>query len=327
MRLYSIVIASFPKYRTSFLGDQRLPKLSKYTTRLFLFAYATQWVPGPVALSRFTIPLSFRCAPLVDNMLHMKTLKYSTRIRLRVRSIAHWLCQTVFLLSFRHFFFFAVTPCPCLYEPRYSPCSYLYRTRYRDPAPSRDRDVAASSWRRAALLSFTAFATLAAPPIKNPSAPNIGRNGNAPPRFVVGSIRFFVTFFLVIFFFGFMPMPILILAFIAAQTAAALSLRAESLATTHLSALSASTLSAACLSVWSLLREYAMSCSRHAADLFPSSPLASRFVSRVPRQNPEYVTQKEARLSLDSADRCTTLTFITVLYLRCRAVDVRPLRL
>jgi len=66
----------------------------------------------------------------------------------------------------------------------------------------------------------------------------------APPHFAVGSIRFFVTFFLV-FFFSFMSMPIL--AFIVAQTAAAtaLSLRAESLVTTSSSALSTSTLSAA----------------------------------------------------------------------------------
>jgi len=59
------------------------------------------------------------------------------------------------------------------------------------------------------LLSFTAFATLAAPPIKDPSEPNIGRNGNAPPRFAVGSIRFSDAFFLVVFFFDFMFMPIL----------------------------------------------------------------------------------------------------------------------
>jgi len=103
-----------------------------------------------------------------------------------------------------------------------------------------------------ALLSFTAFATLAAPPIKDPSEPNIGRNGNTPPRFAVGSIRFSDAFFLVVFFFDFMLMPIL--AFIAAQTAAAavLSLRAESLAVTR------------------------------PSGFMPSSPLASRFVSRVP---------------------------------------------
>ena len=47
------------------------------------------------------------------------------------------------------------------------------------------------------------------------SEPNIGRNDNAPSRFAVGSIRFFVTFFFVVFFFDFMPMPILVLAFIA----------------------------------------------------------------------------------------------------------------
>ncbi|KYN23144.1 hypothetical protein ALC57_04448 [Trachymyrmex cornetzi] len=94
---------------------------------------------------------------------------------------------------------------------------------------------------------FTAFATLAAPLIKDPSAPNVGRNDNAPPRFAVGNIRFFIIFFVVFFvvfflivFLGFMPMPILVLVFIAAHTAAAaaLSLRAESLAVTRASALS-----------------------------------------------------------------------------------------
>jgi len=37
------------------LGDRRLLKLSKYTTRLFFLAYATQWVPDSIVLSRFTI--------------------------------------------------------------------------------------------------------------------------------------------------------------------------------------------------------------------------------------------------------------------------------
>jgi len=127
-----------------------------------------------------------------------------------------------------------------------------------------------------------------------------------------------------------MPISILVLAFIAAQTAAAaaLSLRAESLAVTRPSTLSVSTLSAVCLSVRSLLREYAMSCSRHAASsgFMPSSSLASRFVSPGRKtDSSKYVTRKEARLSLDSADRCATLTFATVLYLRCGAVDVHPL--
>jgi len=31
-----------------------------------------------------------------------------------------------FLLSLWRFFFFAATPCPCLYKPRYSPYSYLW---------------------------------------------------------------------------------------------------------------------------------------------------------------------------------------------------------
>ncbi|EGI69382.1 hypothetical protein G5I_01886 [Acromyrmex echinatior] len=84
-------------------------------------------------------------------------------------------------------------------------------------------------------FAILTFATLAAPPIKDPSAPNIGKNGNAPPRFAIGSIRFFVAFFFVVFFFGFMFMSILVLAFIAAQmaAAAALSFRAESLVTTR----------------------------------------------------------------------------------------------
>jgi len=43
---------------------------------------------------------------------------------------------------------------------------------------------------------------------------NIGRNSNALPRFAI-SIRFFIAFFLDIFF-GFMLMLILVLAFIAA---------------------------------------------------------------------------------------------------------------
>ena len=105
------------------------------------------------------------------------------------------------------------------------------------------------------------------------------------------------AFFLVVFF-GFMPMPILVLTFIAVQTAAeaAFSLRAESLAVTRPRALSASTSFAACLS---LLREYVMSCSR-LANLRPrhlwlvASPAEGRKTG-----SPEYVIQKKACLSLD----------------------------
>ena len=95
---------------------------------------------------------------------------------------------------------------------------------------------------------FTVLATLATPPIKNLSAPNIDSKSNALSRFTVGSIRFFVIFFLVVvFFFDFMLMPVLILAFIAVQTVVAttLSLRAESLAVTRFHPFSANTLSAA----------------------------------------------------------------------------------
>jgi len=71
--------------------------------------------------------------------------------------------------------------------------------------------------------------TLAGPPINDPSAPNIGKICNIPPRFAVRNIRF-VSFF--VFNFVFIPMPIFVLAFIAAQTAvaAALSPRVEFLA-------------------------------------------------------------------------------------------------
>jgi len=70
-----------------------------------------------------------------------------------------------------------------------------------------------------ALLLLTAFATPTAPPINDPNAPNIGKIGNIPSRFAVGSTRFFA-----VFFFVFIPMPIFVLVFIAAQMAAATAL-------------------------------------------------------------------------------------------------------
>ncbi|KYN17599.1 hypothetical protein ALC57_10114 [Trachymyrmex cornetzi] len=109
-------------------------------------------------------------------------------------------------------------------------------------------------------------------------------------------VIFFVVFFLIVFF-GFIPMPILVLVFIAAQTAAAtaLSLKAESLAVTH-------------------------------ADLYPYHLwliASSAEYSDRKTGSPGYVTRKEACLSLDSTDCRPTLKFATVLYLRCRTVDVR----
>ncbi|KYN24365.1 hypothetical protein ALC57_04027, partial [Trachymyrmex cornetzi] len=93
---------------------------------------------------------------------------------------------------------------------------------------------------------------------------------------------------------------ILVLVFIAAQTAAAaaLSLKAKSLAVTRL------------------------------ADLYPYHLWLIASSAEYPDRktgSPGYVTRKEARLSLDSADCRPTLTFATVLYLRCRTVDVRSL--
>ena len=79
------------------------------------------------------------------------------------------------------------------------------------------------------------------------------RIGKIPPRFTTSSIRFFIGFF----FFVFKPIPIFVLAFIAAQTAvaAALSPRVESFAVIRFRASSASILSATCRFVKSLLRE------------------------------------------------------------------------
>ena len=130
--------------------------------------------------------------------------------------------------------------CSCLYGLSCSP--YLYGTKCSPWLCSIARswcysglraDIAWLCCRYHFVYKFTA------PPIKDQSASNIGRN--APPRFAVGNIRFFVVVF-------FIPIPILVLAFIAAQVAAAttLSLKAESLATMRPSALSVSTSSAAC---------------------------------------------------------------------------------
>ena len=46
------------------------------------------------------------------------------------------------------------------------------------------------------LFELTSYGFAVISLIKDLSAPNIGRNGNAPPRFAVGSIRFFIAFFL-----------------------------------------------------------------------------------------------------------------------------------
>ena len=117
-------------------------------------------------------------------------------------------------------FFFCYILSAFVEKLRYSPSPYLCGAKYSPrPYSTRDRDVAASRADVARLCyHFTTFATLAAPPIKDPSTPNIGRKGNMPSRFTIGNIRFFVVFFLVVVFFNFMPKPILVFA---AQTAAA----------------------------------------------------------------------------------------------------------
>jgi len=75
---------------------------------------------------------------------------------------------------------------------------------------------------QSAALFHRAIMTLQFPRV---DAPNIGRKGNAPLMIAIDSIRFFVVFFFVVFFFfGFMLMAILVLVFIAVQTAASAAL-------------------------------------------------------------------------------------------------------
>jgi len=129
--------------------------------------------------------------------------------------------------------------CSCLYGLSCSPRPYLYGTKYSPWLCSIARswccsglrvDIAWFCCRYHFVYKFTT------PPIKDQSAPNIGRNGNAPPRRKYPLFRRRL-----------LHSHILVLAFIAAQVAAAttLSLKAESLATMRPSALSVSTSSAA----------------------------------------------------------------------------------
>ena len=125
-------------------------------------------------------PLSFRFMPLIENVLRMKTpLKYDTRIRL----VNSFNCTLIvarqhFYHSFSVFFFFAATPCSCTNRVR--ACICTERDTVRDPVPSRDCDVAVLRADVARLCCRLLFSILTAPPIKDPSAPNISRN-NAPP--------------------------------------------------------------------------------------------------------------------------------------------------
>ena len=165
---------------------------------------------------RPNLPLSFRCMSFVNNALRMKIpLNYTIRVYILQ---AHPIALVVaWRHSYRLFdvFFFVDTPCTRLYELRYSPRPYLYGERYNPQSCSiaQSRRCSSWNWRRTALL-FTVFAALATLPIKDPSAPNIVRNGNTLSCFAI-EIRFFIIFLFVIFFFGFMTMPILILTFIA----------------------------------------------------------------------------------------------------------------
>jgi len=224
------VIASFPKYRISFLGDRRLSKLLKYTTRLFFFAYAIQWVPGSVASSRFTIPLSFRCAPLIGNMLRMKTLLKYTRIRLASSfNCIYGSCAR------RHFYrLFGVFFSLQLHLVHVCMGRDTIRTRICTEIQS------ATPLHRAIVIIATLRADIARLCCRLPLSPRwpLRRSRTRDWQKRTASFRcwkylLFHRFFLVVFFFGFMSILILVLTFITVQTATAatFTLRVKSLMT------------------------------------------------------------------------------------------------
>jgi len=103
-----------PKISHQFLGWSKITEIVKvYDAIVPRVCYP---VPGPIASFKLMILLSFRRAPLINNVLRMKTpLKYDTRIRLtssfNCTSIVP--LEDIFIVSLA-FFFFAATPCPRL---------------------------------------------------------------------------------------------------------------------------------------------------------------------------------------------------------------------
>ena len=104
--------------------------------------------------------------------------------------------------------------------------------------------------------------------------------GKILPSFAIGNIRFFIGFF----FFVFMPIPIFVLVFIAAQiyaqinaVTAALSSRVESFAVIRFRASSASILSTSFREIFAPRISYVMFATRHINGLMPWSSLANLF--------------------------------------------------
>jgi len=72
-QLYSIV-TSFSKYRTSSLGSKITETVKVHYAVVSLRVGYPMSLPGPVASSKFTIPISFRRKSFIGNALCMKIL-------------------------------------------------------------------------------------------------------------------------------------------------------------------------------------------------------------------------------------------------------------
>jgi len=155
-------------------------------------------MPGPFALSDTAYRQCVTHKNSSKNMVYACVLP----VDLIVCSLSH---PQAFLMFFDFFFSLLLHPVHAYTDQGTIP---IHICRERDEVlPSCDCDVVAPRVDVAQLCCRSAFATPAAPPIKDPSALNIGKTGNIPPRFAVGSIRFFVVFFFFVFTFVFMPMP------------------------------------------------------------------------------------------------------------------------
>lgn len=177
-------------FRYCSLGDRRLSKLSKYIARSPLFAYATQWMMARtiniIQIYNTLVSTYSSCRVLCMKM----PLYYGICIR-SVSCCSYTLVVTSLgiRIAFLTFFF-----------PRDSSSMFVWgKIKFRD-LPWRGY-FNSSSW-CATLLSFTAFATPAAP-TNEPIIPNKGRIDRIPSRFAIRSTRLFVVLFFLFFFFLF----------------------------------------------------------------------------------------------------------------------------
>jgi len=121
--------------------------------------------------------LSFRRASLVDNAFHMKIpLKYDTHIHLASLFNCTLVVapEGIFIVSLM-FLFLRCYTLFAFVEAEIQSASVFVRSeiQFRDPVPLRDSDVASLLADVPRLYRHLPFATLADPPIKYPSAPNI----------------------------------------------------------------------------------------------------------------------------------------------------------